>query len=156
MASGVTYQWEPFSGCIHEALPLIIRHSEEIEDARFGMIDPDYDALYAWERAGMFHVFTARDEGRLVGYLGWLVFNHPYYRTKRTARTQMFWLDPVYRSGWTGYLLFKNCIPGLRQLGAVNADFLYRPGFEALRGGLARLFSRLGGKLDETGYRIWL
>jgi hypothetical protein len=156
MGAGVTYQWEPFSACVREALPLLYRHRDEIEDARFGPLDPDYDVIFTWERLGAFRVFTAREEGVLVGYIAWLVFPHPFFRTKLTARTQVFWLDPAHRSGWTGYRLFKNCLSGLKELGVQNADFLSRPFFEAARGGLALIFSRLGAQLDETGYRKWL
>lgn len=141
---------------VKEALPLLHRHAEEIEDKRLGPLDPDWDVLYAWERSGMFQVLTVRDEGLLVGYCGWMIFTHPFFRTKKLARTQLFWLSPDYRSGWTGYNMFRISRDAFKAIGVDRVDYIPKDWYAADRGGVAVLFKRLKAERDETQYTSWL
>jgi len=150
------YKWELLTNVVKEALPLLRRHSEEIEDERLGPLDPDWNTLFAWERTGVFQVLTVRDEGLLVGYIGWMIYGHPFYQTKKVARSQLFWLDPSYRSGWTGYKMFVKSKEAFKKQGVTRIDYIPKEWYAADRGGVAVLFKRLGAKINEICYSQWL
>ena len=64
----------------------------------------------------------------------------------------MFWLDPVYRLGWTGIRMFKETEKMLKETGVKMVFVHTKLHFEADRGTIGKLFDRLGYKPVETVY----
>ena len=56
-------------------------------------IAPDLETMANMEAMGMFHVITARDEGKIVGYLLAIVNKHLHYRNS----PKMLVVDAYYR-----------------------------------------------------------
>mgnify|MGYP001212551605 CR=1 FL=1 len=104
----VTIQEEDFKEFIKEVGPLLQKHWEEIalDKARIDL-QPDwavYDILYDNNKM---HVTTARDGTKLVGYAIFILTNALHYKQLSIADGDVFWLDPEYRKGLTGYKLLK-------------------------------------------------
>ncbi len=76
-----------------EVLPLLREDWDEIDHpAKRGCeLDPDWDTYEALEGQGLFKVFTAREDGALIGYLG--VFIAPFLHSKGKAQPTM---DAIY------------------------------------------------------------
>lgn len=100
-------------------MPLFKRHWREIALHQATVpLDPDWDRYLGMELGGMMHFLTVRVDGVLVGYLFVGVGPHLHYSTTRWAMVDMFWLDPLYRTGWTGVKMFREMEKRLRELGA--------------------------------------
>ena len=136
-------------------MPLLKAHAQEIEDPRFGPLDPDWDNLFDAERRGLLKCLTARAEGLLVGYAVWALYPHPFFKSKIIARVVAFYLDPLYREGWCGYKLFTRSAKDLKTLGVLRIDFIPKDHFQARKGGVAKLFKRLGAEAIETCWSIF-
>lgn len=81
---------------------------EEVEHNKSKFpLDPDWDTYYKLEDLGVLKIFTCRDSEKLVGYF--VVHIMPNIHSKGTviAVADIIYLLKSYRSGTTGYKLFK-------------------------------------------------
>ncbi len=106
-------------------------------------LDPDWQKGLAYEQAGVLFILTARREGRLVGYIFSYIIESLFFSVS-WASVQGFWLDPVYRAGWTGVRLFKEMERGMIERGAkaISVEILLKIAKD--RGTLGRILERLG------------
>jgi GNAT superfamily N-acetyltransferase len=148
----ITYQWEPLGKALREPNinDLLRAHWHELavhkDDPRM-RLDPDYELMYNAEKVGMFKVWTARDRamnGLLVGYIAFWIRPHVHYKTVRTAVEDLFFMSPNYRRGLVGYKLWATVIPALKEHGVHRIVTHSKLHFEKDRGGLAKVFQRLG------------
>jgi GNAT superfamily N-acetyltransferase len=64
-------------------------------------------AYYALQEQGKLKIFTARDEGVLVGYFVVFVSPHIHYKDHLFAKNDLIYLAPSHRKGFTGIKLIK-------------------------------------------------
>lgn len=123
-----------------EAKPLVELHWQEIAlDQEHVPLAVDEAGYVALDGAGILHIVTARDEGRLVGYWLGMVKGHLHYRTTLHAVMDVVWLHPAYRRGVNGYQLFHAVERTLRQRGVVKVIMGCK-----LHLDFSRLYARLG------------
>lgn len=147
----ITYQWERFAAVVHEALPLLKKNWEETGDG--GEFDPNFDQYFAMDRAGAIRIFTARRNGFLIGYLSLFVVPELHCKRNVTAISDIFWVDPLEREGWTGYNLFKRCEEGLINMGVTRIDLMPKLDFKNDNGhSVASIMKRLGYTPHEIRY----
>ena len=79
--------------------------------------DPDYERAIQSERNNYYKVWTAREDGLLVGYIGWHIFFHIHYKSTLHAADDLFLLSAPYRRGLAGYAMIARCLPALRDIG---------------------------------------
>jgi GNAT superfamily N-acetyltransferase len=107
--------------------------------------DPDRQAYAEFEAAGQLRCYTARAEGKLVGYVVFFVREHMHYRGSRQAMQDVLVLHPGYRSGTTAAMLLRTAETHLRGEGVQvvyhhakrstqDADLLGRLGYELVEG----------------------
>lgn len=150
---GVGFQWELLRDIAKELLPLFQRHHAEVEDFKeIVPCDPDWDRLFAAELAGALHILTARSDGVLIGYAFLFVLPHLHSASVLVAQVERFWLDPDFRSGWTGIRLLREPEARARELGAKILAVSPRVNFAKDRGTIARIVERLGYAPLETVY----
>ncbi len=139
---------------IAKEFPVLFRqHWEEIALHKDAIpLDPHWDRYYDFDVADILNVLTVRANGVLVGYMFILVFPHLHYASTTWAQTDMFWISPAYREGWTGIRMFKETERHVKARGAKMIKVVIKLFFEADRGTLGRLLKRLGYVNDET---IW-
>jgi len=111
-------------------------------------LDPNWDKFYALDVQGILRILTVRVEGRLVGYVFLLFGPHLHYASTPWSHSDMFWLDPLYRQGWTGVKLFKALIRGATEMGAKNLTVPVKLHFMNAR--VIKLLERLGFKQIEV------
>ena len=146
------FKWEKFRAISRELLPLWQRHWEEIaEDKDRVPLDLDFDAYFRLDLEGVLHILTVRVNGELVGYTFNLIGPHLHHHSTRTAQTEMFWLAPEQRSGWTGVRLFRLTRRGLRDRGVKLHHVNFKLSFKA--GRVGKLLSRLGYRPSDIVMR---
>lgn len=146
----VEFGWQRFSAIAHELPALFVQHWKELALNQDTIpLFPDWDKYYRLDIEGVFHVLTARvPDGRLVGYCFLMAGPHLHYRETVWGHTDIYWLDPVYRQGWTGARMFKALIKGARTLGVVNLTLATKLHFADNR--VTKLLQRLGFRPIET------
>lgn len=94
---------EPLTDALWAELePLLFRHYLAISAWKDVPLEPDrakYDLL---ERAGVLRIFTARQQGCLIGYVAFLVDAHLHYRRLTVASQDVLWIEPEHRHGALG------------------------------------------------------
>lgn len=144
------FGWERFHAIAHELPVLFTQHWKELALNQDAIpLAPDWDKYYALDIEGILRILTARvPSGQLVGYVFLLVGPHLHYKSTTWAHADMFWLDPVYRQGWTGVRLFKDLIKGAKIMGAANLTLATKTHFMDNR--VTKLLQRLGFVPIET------
>ena len=102
------YQQEFLNSFKEDAGELIQKDYDEIvHNKDMQNLDPDWGIYRILEDQGSLMVFTCRDASKLVGYF--LVIATPDLHSKGSmlAVTDVIFLDKKYRTGLTGYKLFK-------------------------------------------------
>lgn len=145
--NSLNYQRESFAQAYPEAKPLIGRHWEEVDAFKTSAAAVDEDAYAQADAVGMFRCFTARDNGRLVGYASFFVRPSPHCKTSVHALHDTLYMDPEYRKGFAGIRFMRYCEDALREEGVqlvyqhVTEENDYRP-----------ILERQGYKLVEYVY----
>ena len=104
----VSFQQEFLCQVEVDIVPLIEDHWEEIGQNKGPIkLNPDWDAYKNLEQAGLLNVFTARSQGKLVGYFVVIVARHIHYKDHIFASQDLLYLCPEYRKGMTAIKLVK-------------------------------------------------
>ena len=104
----ITYQQEFLNDVVEDCKPLLEMHWEEIALNKDKVkLNPDWDAYYVLEDMGKLKIFTARENGLLVGYFVVIVGRHIHYKDHLFAGNDILYLSPKYRKGFTGIKLIK-------------------------------------------------
>lgn len=114
----ITFKKESFTQLMEELPPLFHEHWLEVaRDKKAIPLDMDWKRYIEMDAMGQLHTMTVREDGILVGYFVAIVWTHLHYKTSLTAWSDIFYLHPAYRSGWTGYKLFVHVEAMLKTLG---------------------------------------
>ena len=98
--------------------PLIEEHWEEIAlDKGAIKLNPDWDAYGAYDFIGSLRVYTARENGQLMGYFVVLVSKSLHYKDHTFANNDIIFLKKEARQGLTGLKLIKYAIHKLEAEG---------------------------------------
>lgn len=118
-------------------------------------LDPDWDNYYQLDVTGVLRVLTARvPSGQLVGYVFLMVGPHLHYKSTIWGHVDMYWLDPLYRQGWSGVRMFKALIAGARVMKVANLTLATKLHFADNR--VTKLLQRLGFVPIETVHAMRL
>lgn len=112
----------------------------------------DWMALLNEEKIGRFKVFTARRDGKLIGYISFRLFFPERYATTLYVNDDVFFLLPEERKGLVGYRMLKAAIEALPR--PCKLQFKEKLTFED--GRVGTLLERLGLKPCEMVYSTWL
>lgn len=114
----VTYQQESVDDLFEEIKPLIEAHYSEVAWRKDKIkLDPDWDAYRRLEAVDALRCYTARDDGKLVGYFICFVQNNLHYRGTREARNDVFYVEPTLRGFHVGTRLIREAEQALRAEG---------------------------------------
>lgn len=118
--------------------------------------DPDWPTYYAYERAGILRLWTARADGVLIGF-GFVQVTHALLHAGTShAYAGPLWLAPEWRDGLRGLRFLRSVVEACRALGVSvvrsTTNDLYDVGADR-RSRVAALFARLGFQQVETVYQ---
>jgi|HubBroStandDraft_1064217.scaffolds.fasta_scaffold03155_6 GNAT superfamily N-acetyltransferase len=144
------FGWERFHAVAHELPVLFTEHWKELAlNQDVIPLSPDWDKYYRLDIEGVLRILTVRmPGGQLVGYIFLMAGPHLHYATTLWGHVDMFYLDPVYRQGWTGVRLFKTLIADAKTMGIVNLTLATKTHFMDNR--VTKLLQRLGFMPIET------
>jgi len=141
----IEYKEEQYNDVINEIKPLLEHHYEEIAlDKDVIKLNPDYDMYKKLCDSGVMKIITARDDGKLVGYLIAIIKYHLHYKDSLTAIDDIFYLDKSYRKGLTGVKLFIKTEEILKKYGVQRVVLNTK-----LHHDVGAIFDRLGYKETE-------
>lgn len=104
----ITYQQESLVTCEKDATELLMQHWEEIAlNKDVIKLNPDWPAYYQLESSGMLKVFTARLDGKLIGYFVVVCRKHLHYVDHVFAFNDVLYLSKDHRKGLTGAKLMR-------------------------------------------------
>lgn len=106
---------ESVEDVIEEIKPLLRLHWQEVAHYLDIELDPDWDFYLT---SPSVRVFTARDDGQLIGYGVFFIGPNRHYKQSIQAVQDILFLHPEYRGGRTGYKLIKFCDEEARKEGA--------------------------------------
>lgn len=108
MADNITYQQEFLCSVKDEVWPLLEQDWQEIEHNKDLLpLDPDWDLYESLESQGLLQVFTARNNGKLIGYFTVVIFPSMHSRGQMLVANDVIYLAKEYRKGFVGLKLFK-------------------------------------------------
>jgi L-amino acid N-acyltransferase YncA len=119
----ITYQVEPYEGCIDEIKPYYVAHYDELSVTKTYPLDPDYEAYLTLARAGLLKVVTCRKDGALVGYMYFILARNLHYKTMLVAAEDLYYLDKAERKGRVGLDMFKFAERYLKEIGVNRVVF---------------------------------
>lgn len=100
-------QRETFDNCFEEALPLLDKHWREIAHYPDIPLHPDIERYRKLEQNGALRIYTARDDGRLIGYAVFVVSPNAHYSTSIQAVQDVVYIDRERRRGSVGLRLLR-------------------------------------------------
>lgn len=117
--SDIIYSVETLDQCLEEMKPILEKHYEEVAMYKDKVpLSPDYEKYYLLEEAGVFHIVTVRDKGRLIGYFLSMLSPNLHYSQDIFAVNDILYLDQEYRELGVGQKMFEFAEERLRELGA--------------------------------------
>ena len=142
------YQQEFLIQVENDIRPLLEEHWKEIATNQQEIkLNPDWDMYHYLEEKGFLKVFTAREEGKLVGYYVAVLSRSLHYKDHLFATNDLIFLRPEYRKGRTGIKLIQFAEKYLKEDGAsvlfINTK-VHKP--------FGRLLEYLGYTADEHTY----
>jgi GNAT superfamily N-acetyltransferase len=88
--------------------PLLEKHWLETEpNQETILLNPDWEQYALLDLAGVLHIFTARNEGSLVGYLVMMISKSIHHKDHLFGSTDVIYVKPEYRKTHTGADLIK-------------------------------------------------
>lgn len=143
----VLFQREPIGSLWPELLPLATAHWREVRWDLDSEANPDQAKLAAADDAGVYRIFTARQDGELIGYAAYWIAHHTQNSTSLEADADAIYLRPDRRIGRTGTDLIKYADEALRAMGV-------RMVYQHVRGArdFGPVLERLGYEPIETVY----
>ncbi len=98
-------------------------HFQETEGYRHSLgYDPNKEGFLAYDRSGMFRLYTAREEGRLVGHAGFIIFRSRHTQTQ-TAGEDFFYVRNESRGWGLATSLLRFALEDLRSEGIDQVTF---------------------------------
>lgn len=114
----VSLQTESYDAYLPDVLPLYARHWEEVcwRRDKFSL-SPDHARYRALEASGALRIYTAREEGIIVGYALFVIAQHLHYKEVKVANNDIFFVAPERRGAWLGVKLLKYARDALKAEG---------------------------------------
>lgn len=143
-----TYAVERWKDLRTEMLPLLVRHWREIALNHADVpLDIDERRYAELDEGGALHIVTARRHGSLIGYHVAIISPHLHYASTLHGITDVYYVAPEFREGFTGIRLFQHVEKEMRSLGVKKLFTGTKVHLD-----MSKLFERLGYRRVEYLY----
>lgn len=96
---------------VAEVTPLLMAHWREVAGDKDIPLEPRWDLYFDMQDLGKLLVYTARREGRLIGYNAFFKDRHLHYATSLQGANDVIFIDPRERGFGRAFIRF--CIDQL-------------------------------------------
>lgn len=104
----IKIQHESILSCKEDMKPLLDKHWAETEPNQDTIkLDPDWKHYSALDSAGILRIFTARNNGDLVGYCVVMISKSIHHKDHLFASTDVIYVKPEFRKSTLGADLLK-------------------------------------------------
>ena len=142
----VKYQQEFLSHAEEELTPLAVLEWEESGHPTESLVI-DWDAYFAYEEAGRLKFFTAREEGKLIGYFVVLIISPLTAKGELVGSYDAVYVHRDYRKSMVARRMFKFVEDCMRE------DHIYRVvASSSTKNPIGKFLNRLGYSEIETKY----
>lgn len=119
----VLFQLEPWATYAPDAEALWPLHWQEVALTQAEIpLDMDVERYAALDAAGILHIVTGRDQGRLIAYHTSLIMGHLHYKSSLHAFVDLYWVHPLWRRGTIALRLFGAAHRSLKARGVVKVQ----------------------------------
>jgi hypothetical protein len=140
------YSKEILKECQPDMYELIEEHYQELTlNKGVVKLNPDWARYQKLEDENKLHIFTARNDGKLVGYSFFFLDTHIHYRDLLVATNDVLYLTASYRLGITGIRLIKYSEAELQKLGAKKVTWHIKESKD-----LSPILNRMGYFAEDT------
>lgn len=153
---GVQLNEEPWDSFWPEADALAREHFAEVDGGveLHRPYKPDAARMRALSLMGLMRIYTARLDGKLVGYLTWMIMPDIESEGLVIAKQGAWFVTSKIKSQNIGYRLFERSIAELRLLG-VQLMFPHHR-LQGRGNGLGKFFRSFGAKEIQHEYSLWI
>lgn len=152
MQNSITVQRETYDQYIDDVLPLYEDHWREVCWRRENFVlNPDHEKYRKLEAGGALRIFTARENGIIIGYALFVVQHHLHYKDVKIASNDIVFVDPARRGHWLGIKLLRHAINSMKAEGVKAVSLRMKK--ELAWGPIAR---RLGFEPVEEIWNAWV
>ena len=117
MDKQMTFQEEDPRLIMDEAMPLFYEHWREISHYLDIALEPDREIYAKAAEMGMLKVFTAREDGVLIGYAAYMVRANIHYKSSIQAQQDVLFVTKEKRRGTVGMRLIAYADKCLAKMG---------------------------------------
>ncbi len=118
----ITFQREYWDSFVIDVQPLLPLHFKELAlDQDEVPLAPDYSIYKQMEVLGILHIWTARNDQLLIGYIIGFIKPHLHYSTTLCFIDDIYYLNQGYRNMGTGFRFFQEHEKELKKLGVVKS-----------------------------------
>lgn len=143
--TNATFQRETYESIIAELEPVLPVHYRELAlDQDDIPLDPDYTVYKRLQDLGELHIFSARIDGELVGYIIGTIRPHIHYRSSMHYFNDIYYVLQEHRNNGVGARFFKAHEKELLKLGVIRSVM-----FTKLHQSHELLFKALGYKQQD-------
>lgn len=104
----ITIDKENVMDIYEEMLPLLEAHFDEVGVYKEFTLDPEWNTYSCLEDEEDLVCYTVRDNGKLVGYVVYIMHPSLHYKDETFAEMDVIYLDPNYRGGTTAAQLLMD------------------------------------------------
>ena len=116
--SKVEYNVETVGNIEAEILPILKEHWEEVAVNKDTIkLNPDFEVYKTLEGVGKLGLFTARVDGKLIGYFVVIADYNPHYKDHLFAANDVIYLVPEHRGSMVGSELMMYAENKLKEVG---------------------------------------
>ena len=139
------FQTEKFTDIEHEVLPLLEKHWAEVSVYDDLKVDVNTESYKVLSDNEALIIFTARVDGKLVGYASFFLGTSLHIKTLFQAIQDAVYLDKQYRSKDSGFI--KWCETRLKDMGVQIIFHMVKENYD-----WSKSLMGSGYKLDEKVY----
>ena len=151
-APQITYQEERVADVWADLQALLTAHWKEIALYQDRMpLDVDYETYVALEARQQLFVLTVRVDEELAGYFVAFIHPHLHYRRTLVAQSDVYYIKPLFRTGWFPFGLFREAERRLKARGVQVLTINTK-----LKADVGVLLRRLGLTPVESLYSKWI
>jgi GNAT superfamily N-acetyltransferase len=153
----ITYQLEQVRDVLDEAKVHFEAHWDEIASNKHSRaFNPDFDLRLGAERRGNLVCATAREDGRVIGYIVWWVFPDPNAAPALTAETDIYYVEDRPARARIMLKMIKFSLEHLARLGIRNPRPRTKLKMVGRGRGAGRIWEALGFQPFEIIYTTTL
>lgn len=132
---------------IAELEPLLNDHWAEVEIYESIKMDPDWPMIQCLQDQELFYFYTARANGELLGYIGYIVSPSIHYKHSKHALCDLVYVRPQHRGRFLLSKLLRHAEQEFIKLNVINVGHGLK-----IHHDFGNILSRQGYHLEEHYY----